>query len=83
MIYIRVLAVVALIGSVIWLTAEPGFEPALAVVVSSSALVSAFLVHRRSKPRAQQYQSVSGSSLGLQAGGDVSIGDAGSDKHAQ
>lgn len=81
--YVKILAVIALIGSIAWMIAAPGFEPALAVVGSISALVTSFLVQKRSTRRAQQHQSVSKSSIGVQAGRDVSIGDIGSDKHAK
>lgn len=80
---IKFLAVVALIGSIAWLVSEPGFEPALALVSSMSALVSTFVVEKRSKRHARQHQSVSNSSMGIQAGGDVSIGDINRDKHAK
>ena len=80
MIYVKLFAAIALIGSIAWVIAEPGFESALAVVVSISALVSAFLVQRRTAQRAQQRQSVSKSSIGVQAGGDVSIGSIGDHK---
>lgn len=83
MAYVKFLAAIALIGSIAWVIADPGFEPALAVVGSISALVSAFLVQKRTARRAQQHQSVSKSSIGVQAGGDVSIGDIGDDKHAK
>ena len=83
MAYVKFLAAIALIGSITWVIADPGFEPALAVVGSISALVSAFLVEKRNARRAQQHQSVSKSSVGVQAGGDVSIGDIGGDKHAK
>jgi hypothetical protein len=83
MAYIKFLAAVALIGSVAWVIADPGFEPALAVVGSISALVSVFLVQKRLSKRAPQHQSVSQSSIGVQAGGDVNIGDIGNDEHAK
>jgi len=80
---IKFLAILALIGSIAWLVSAPGFEPALALVGSMSALVSAFVVEKRSKRHAGQHQSVSNSSMGIQAGGDVSIGDINRDKHAK
>jgi hypothetical protein len=83
MAYVKFLAAIALIGSIAWVIADPGFEPALAVVGSISALVSAFLVEKRNARRAQQHQSVSKSSIGVQAGGDVSMGDIGGDKDAK
>ena len=83
MIYLKFLAVIALIGSIAWAFADPGFDSALAVVLSISGLVSAFLVHKQNIRRLQQNQSVSKSSIGIQASGDVSIGDIGDDKNAK
>lgn len=83
MIYIKLLAAITLIGSIAWVIADPGFEPVLAVVGSISALVSAFLVEKRKMRREQQQQSVSKSSIGLQAGGDVNIGNINGDKHVE
>jgi len=82
MVYVKFLAAIAFTGSIAWVIADPGFEPALAVVGSISALVSAYLVERRNARRAQQQQSVSKSSIGVQAGGDVSIGSISGDKHS-
>jgi hypothetical protein len=81
MIYVKILAFVALFGSIAWVITSPGFESALAAVGSISALVSALLVEKHKARRAQQYQSVSKSSVGLQAGGDVNIGGTPGDKH--
>ncbi len=81
--YVKVLAAIALLGSIGWVIADPGFEPALAVVGSISALVSAFLVEKYNARRAKQRQSVSNSSIGVQAGGDVNIGRIGPDKDAR
>lgn len=82
MIYIKLLATIALIGSIAWVIVDPGFESALAVIGSISALVSAILVSKRTA-RSHQRQSVSKSSIGVQASGDVNIGDIGGHKHAQ
>ena len=83
MVYVKLLAAIALIGSIAWVIADPGFEPGLAVVGSLSALVSAFLVAKRNARRAQQHQSVSKSSIGVQAGGNVNIGTTGGDEHVE
>lgn len=83
MAYVKFLAAIALIGSIAWVIVDPGFESALAVIGSISALVSAFLVEKRNARRAQQLQSVSRSSIGVQAGGNVSIGNIGDDKHVK
>lgn len=83
MLYIKLLTAIVLLGSIAWVIADPGFEPALAVVGSISALISAFLVEKRNARRAQQHQSVSKSSIGVQAGGDVRIGNIDRDKHGK
>jgi membrane associated rhomboid family serine protease len=82
MAYVKILAAIALIGAIAWVIADPGFESGLSVVGSISALVSAFLVERRNARRTQ-HQSVSKSSIGVQAGRDVSIGNIGGDKHVK
>jgi hypothetical protein len=82
MAYMKFLAAIALIGSIAWVIANPGFEPALVVVGSISTLVALFVRDKRNAQRAQQ-QSVSKSSVGVQAGGNVSIGDMGGEKHVK
>ena len=81
MTYVIILAVIALIGSIAWVIVSPGFDSGLAVIGSMSALVSSVIVQKRTAFRAKQHQSVSKSSIGVQAGGDVSIGDIGGEKH--
>lgn len=83
MIYMKFIAAIALLGSIAWVIADPGFEPGLAVVGSLSALISAFLMEKRNAQCAQQHQSVSQSSIGVQAGGDVNIGNIRASKHAE
>lgn len=83
MAYLKFLAVIALVASIAWFVVHPGFHPALSALGSLSALVSAFLVEKRNARRARQIQSVSQSSVGVQAGGDVSIGNVGIDKNAK
>jgi hypothetical protein len=78
----KFLAAIALIGSIAWMIANPGFEPALAVVGSILTLVALFVRDKRNAQRTQQ-QSVSKSSVGVQAGGNVSMGDVGGDKHVK
>ena len=83
MAYIKFFAVIALIGSTAWVISDPGFEPSLAVVGSISALISSFFVEKRNTRLPEQHQSISKSSVGVQAGGDVSIGDIRNDKNAK
>ena len=80
---IKFLAFIALIVSIAWLVSSPSFEPALALVTSMLTLISTFVVEKRSKRVAKQHQSVSNSSMGIQAGGNVSIGDIKNDNHAK
>ncbi len=72
--YLKILAALSLLGSLAWVIVEPGFEPGLAVVGSASALLGLFVTGRRKRPESSQEQVVSGKSIGIQAGGDVSIG---------
>lgn len=83
MTYIRALAAIALLGSIVWLIAAPGFEAGLAVVGSLSALISAGFVEKRTSRGGRQRQSVGNFSIGVQAGGDVTIGDKSGGKDAQ
>ena len=82
MAYVKFLAAIAVIGSIAWVIKDPGFESALSVIGAISALVSAVLIERRNKRRTQR-QSVSGSSIGVQAGGDVNIGNIRGNKHVK
>ena len=83
MLYIKILSVIAFIGSIVWLYFAPGFEPGLAVIGSLSAAITAFLIQEHKSRKAQQRQSVSKSSIGVQAGGDVNIGEIRGNKHAK
>jgi hypothetical protein len=71
-ILVRLLSAAAVVASVAWLIVAPGFEPGLAALASLSTLVSTFLIEKRGVVR--QRQSVSQSSIGIQAGGDVKTG---------
>jgi hypothetical protein len=82
MVYIKLFAVVALMVSIGWAINEPRWESILAVVLSISGLVTAFLVPKRTAKGTRQHQSVSESSIGVQAGRDVTIGSIGYQKDA-
>lgn len=75
LIVIKLLSVAAFIGSALWMIAVPDYEPALAIVTSLSTLISVVLIEKRKAREATQRQSVSGDSIGVQAGGDVHIGN--------
>jgi len=83
MIYVKFLSAIALICAIAWAIADLGFESAIAVLGSLATLVSVCLVDRRNARRAHQRQSVSESSIGVQAGGDVKIGSIGGNKNVE
>ncbi len=83
MIYMKILSIIALVVSIIWFIKEPDYRSGLVAIGSISALISAFLIERKKERNAHQHQSVSGSSIGVQAGGDVNIGTNRVDKHAK
>lgn len=74
MLIIKLLCGIAFIGSIAWFIAVPDFEPAIAIVTSLSAFIAAWLGEKRAKRQALQNQSVAEYGLGIQAGGDVSVG---------
>ena len=75
MLIIKFLATAAFLGSIAWMVAAPDYEPALAIFTSLSALIASFVIEKRRKSNATQQQEVSGNGLGIQAGGDVSVGN--------
>lgn len=75
MLTIKILSVFALTGSIVWLIAEPNYEPALAVIVSMSTLIANFVVEKQKNVGPVQHQTISDDSVGIQAGGNVTVGD--------
>jgi Co/Zn/Cd efflux system component len=82
MVYLGILAAIALAASIAWLIADPGYDPLVTTIVSLSALVSTFVIQKR-KARQAQHQSVSKSSNAIQAGRDVTIVNKPEDKDAK
>ena len=83
MLIIKILSIAAFIGSILWFLAIPGFEPAIVVIGSLSTLISVFIIQERKARSTKQKQSVSNSSVGIQAGGDINIGQQGENKNAK
>jgi hypothetical protein len=71
---LKALAILALLGTIAWSVYMPGFEPFLAVIGAVATLVSLFVVERHKTRMAALKQTVSRSSTGIQAGGDIHIG---------
>ena len=74
MLIIKLLSAIAFFGSIVWFIAVPDYEPAIAIVTSLSAFIAAWFGENRAKRKALQNQSVAADGIGIQAGGDVSIG---------
>ena len=74
MLIIKLLSGLAFIGSVAWFFAQREYEPAIAVLTSLSAFITAWFVERKQKRQLNQNQSISKSGIGIQAGGDVNLG---------
>lgn len=86
MVYVKVLAVIALIASIAWFINDPGFEPGLVIITSISTLIVQFVTEKKRKKKKssnQQAQTVSQSSVGIQAGGNVNIGNIKGNKNVK
>lgn len=74
---IKLLSVVALLCSIAWMVAAPDYEPALAIVASLSTLIANFIIEKRKEATLNQRQEITGNGVGVQAGGDVTVGNIG------
>lgn len=74
MLIIKLLFGIAFFGSVLWFIAVPDYEPAIAIATSLSAFIAAWFGEKRAKRNALQNQSIAANGIGIQAGGDVSVG---------
>ncbi|MGO3890110.1 MAG: hypothetical protein ACTJHW_03945 [Paenalcaligenes sp.] len=74
MLIIKILSGLAFIGSVVWLIAQPDYEPAIAIATSLSAFIAAWFSERK-KSAPSQSQTVAENGIGIQAGGNVSTGN--------
>lgn len=75
MLIIKLLSGLIFIGSVAWFIATPDYEPAIASITSLSALIAIFFGEKRANRRATQSQSVAENAIGIQAGGNVKVGN--------
>lgn len=69
----KILSVIFLILSTVWFIAQPGYESVLAIISSITTLAYTFIKEKMTAQLNQQHQSVSKSSIGIQAGGNVNI----------
>ncbi len=74
MLIIKILATIAFIGSIAWFIAQPDYEPAIGITTSLMTFIAAWIKGKQKKP-AYQKQTISRNSIGIQAGGDISMGN--------
>lgn len=72
---IKILSFIALLGSIAWYIYDPGFEPAIAIITSLTALIAAWVSDNQRNTSSKQSQKVGDKSFGIQAGGGVNVGD--------
>ncbi len=72
---IKLLSAISFIGSVVWFIAQRDYEPAIAIVTSLSAFIAAWFGDKKLKQKATQNQNIGKNGIGIQAGGDVSLGN--------
>jgi hypothetical protein len=75
MLIIMLLSGLAVIGSVAWFIALPGYDSGIAILTSLSALLAAWFGDKKLKRQANQNQVVSKNGIGVQAGGNVNMGN--------
>jgi hypothetical protein len=80
---LRVLAAISLLLAVGWVITKPGFDSAGAVAGALTLLISTHVAIPRENRASGQQQVIAQSSVGIQAGGDVNIGNASGDKDAR
>jgi hypothetical protein len=69
---LKILAIIGLIGSIIWAVAKPNYDSILAVITAMAAAIGSF---KNQNNKSGQNQTVHKNGIGIQAGNDVSIGD--------
>ncbi len=75
MFIIKILSYLALFGSAAWFIYDPDFEPAIAIITSLSTLIGIWITSKREQARDGQTQIVGDNAVGIQAGGNVDVGD--------
>lgn len=76
---IKILSALAFIGSVFWFITEPGYEPAIVAISSLSGFIILWVKGKKTQITPSQNQSVAENGFGIQAGGDVSVGNVNMD----
>lgn len=75
MLIIKLISGLACIGSVAWFLARPDYDSAITIATSLTAFIAAWLGDKKLKRRSRQNQNVSKNGIGIQAGGNISMGN--------
>jgi thiol:disulfide interchange protein len=75
MVIVKILLGVAFVGSAAWLFSAPSFESSVTTAASLGAFIAAWLGDKKRKQKGKQNQVVEKNGIGIQAGGDVSVGN--------
>jgi hypothetical protein len=70
-------SILAVLVCLFWFIVKPDFEPLVALITSIIALLSLLFIEKRKGKNNSQNQEISQRSLGIQAGGNVSIRENG------
>ncbi|WP_163011379.1 hypothetical protein [Pseudomonas viridiflava] len=68
---LKILSILGLVAATAWAFAKPDYNSILAVITTSAALITSFLVKKTSP---HQSQTVGDNSIGIQAGKNVKTG---------
>lgn len=79
MLLIKILSALAFVGSVFWLIANPDYEPAIVAITSLSSLLFLWVKDGKTRTIPSQNQSIAENGFGIQAGGDVNVGNVNMD----
>lgn len=80
MLFIKILSALAFIGSVFWFIADPDYEPAIVAISSLSGFILSWIQGKKTQVTPSQNQSIAENGFGIQAGGNVSVGNVNMDK---
>lgn len=72
---VGILFFITLIGSVVWFIYSPGFEPGIAILTSFTSLIGIWLKNEQETKKIKQMQTLGDDAIGIQAGGNVTVGD--------
>ncbi|MCP4261230.1 MAG: hypothetical protein GY938_18925 [Ketobacter sp.] len=75
----KLITVLSFLCTAAWFYFQPGWDSAAAAAAAGATMLGAFVV-KRNGSITEQKQKVSGNGVGIQAGGDVSVGNIGQHK---